>query len=62
MVTVSVPSVAVPAGPTVYATGGSQQRIYHSQQLAGLTPVYEVMDPRNGSIYDVYQIGGGECQ
>ena len=62
MVTVSVPSVAVPAGPAVYTTGGSQQRIYHSQQLAGLTPVYEVMDPRNGSIYDVYQIGGGECQ
>ncbi|XP_070188137.1 uncharacterized protein [Littorina saxatilis] len=47
----------VPSGPAVYATGGSQQRIYHSQQL--LTPVYEVMDPSNGSIYDVYQIGGG---
>lgn len=41
-------------GP-LYATG-SNQRIYHSQQL---TPVYEVMDPRTGNIYDVYEVNGG---
>lgn len=47
----------VPMGP--YVAGGSHQRIYHSQQLAGLVPVYEVVDPRNGSISDVYHTGGG---
>ncbi|KAK7498333.1 hypothetical protein BaRGS_00010593 [Batillaria attramentaria] len=43
-------------GPAIYATG-SNQRIYHSQQL---TPVYEVMDPRSGSIYDSDRDMAGE--
>ncbi|KAL8595027.1 hypothetical protein ACOMHN_002006 [Nucella lapillus] len=54
-----LPQRQVSGGPVIYATGGSQQRIYHSQQMASLTPLYEVVDPRNGSVYDVYQIGGG---
>ncbi|XP_076458857.1 uncharacterized protein LOC143292453 isoform X2 [Babylonia areolata] len=46
---------------SVYSTGGSQQRIYHSQGIplpSPLSPVYEFRDP-DGYVYDVYQIGGG---